>query len=745
MLLLQDLPARRFLWLIVSLTVCCPAVARQDPPSEKTPSKWQVQQQWDESRDIETALRLMQELRDGPENQMTKNELLQILQWQLRFRAVDQAEKTFNLISEYATGEGSNDQFPGSLSGKLGAMPDKYDYLEAFINRPTLLVSSDARKIGLDRLTSWRVLTLARTDLPAAVELAGQFSIQPEDLEPSGQRDYRTAEYLCVNMWSTLFGLALAAEDSTLALEILEKFEHPRDQSTIKRFTRGEKIMQLPESESRKKLLSYFEVRKSWAERQKSISQFIKLKDFPSAEKALESFPDEPSRRMDEVGKLMKAYLHGDRLDDVNRWLDRIMEIANECRCDDRYMIEPFVVTGRYEDAKTFFGPLKISLKNHYSAVHMDRQPLGKIALKALESGNLLQASELVAAIEEPTWRSGAYAALSQAVSGEQPELSQEWWQESEKALQLIEDSKVHDLRLMHNYELLDIDTVQAKLPQLMERFNDPAFAAQAISTWLVASLERGVAPKTIMRSMIDQIAEIDPRQVENVVEQLQEKQQMEDCIYAALRLREDTEPAYFSYINYEFRSFFQYTKGHLSNEHFATIFDYQLAKHRGIIMMHALGGTKDDEQKSQVIEMIMERLEDTDMDVRLYSVLASHFIEIGDLDRLREILNRDIPADQFLDDDPEVFDWRVGTPDSSWLPARLAEKIGGQKMLEFARSLERKETRQVAYAQASQQVAIDQGLKEAAEVCLEILDRRERAELLLQVINRHLRQPRTR
>ncbi len=735
-------PAHGLLYVLLCglLLFSSPQVFAQDgtegDAAKAAPTQWQLQQQWEDSREVDEALQVLKQLRDDPASELSNEQNLTILHWQLRYRAAPDAETTFNLIPEFVVGTASQNQFPYSLTRKLGAAPDRYDFLQNFIARPTLKIDPAIRRTGNDRIFHWRSSQLlGNNQLDKAIEVANQISVATDDLLEVRHRDYRTSEYLLVNTWQAIFSWALANGKPELSLEVLQKFEHQPDRSSILEYSL-ERVQALPESETRTKLLANYANHDSAYQRSKKAKRMIAQQDLESAEALVSSFASEPSRYMSAAIKLIKAYQKKGQNQEVGRWLDRILAAQDEFISPDKSLLNLMIEHDRMEQAVQYFAALKYT-KPRYGSIQRNSQPLIGLAVQMIKDKRELEASEVVAAIQEPAWKSMAYAGISQIT--DQTDQRDEWWQESMKFLEQVSEPKVHDSTLAHNIQLLNLEQHFADIPNLLARFNDEKISSTTLARWASSALQNDQLSTEMTRSIIDRIESIDPRHLEPVAEQLVEQKRFEDCVYAMMKLREDTDPAYFSYVNYEFQAFFEFGIDRLTNEQLAAIFDRQLPKHRGIIMARALKCAKG-EQRKEVVKLVQERLtENTDADVRLHNQLAKYFIEQNDLDQLRSLLEMDWPDDQFLDDDPVVNEWAIGRADYPWLPPQLAEKIGGAAMLEFARSLKHPTRRKVAYITALGEVIEAEGVLATQEICQEVEDPAERATLLLSLIDGYL------
>jgi len=147
-------------------------------------------------------------------------------------------------------------------------------------------------------------------------------------------------------------------------------------------------------------------------------------------------------------------------------------------------------------------------------------------------------------------------------------------------------------------------------------------------------------------------------------------------------------------------------------------------------------------ERRSEIVELILERESTTDVDLNLHNKLVHYFIDEGKLNSLRALLIREAPESQFLDDSPVVNSWRVSNGRYEDAAAKLAKKIGGRAMLDFAATLARPLARQVATSEALIQVSEEKGLAAASEMGHEIAQGNERAQLLLNVVEKHLLPP---
>lgn len=711
-----------------------------DDQSVSQPTEWELEQEWLEGRDVEAALRILKELRDDTEFSLEDEGLLRVLNWQLRFEQLNEAEKTFNQIPESFVVSESENQFPFALALKLNKVPHQYDILEEFINRPTLVLDQTQREIGQDRINMWRVFQQCQArDLEAAIRYAEQISVSPELLdEPFGQRDYKTSEYLCVSAYNTIFGVAVSAGNAELAAELLDKFEYDSDRRTLLRH-REDSIRELEPSEAREQLLS--NLRESYQERRKVQKQQVKDKDFAAMEESLKGFGENPDRNFKRAIQLMQIYQELGRSDDLARWLDLVVATADTYRSPDPKLFELFAANGRESQAIEYFGPLALVSSNRFQSVQAARQPLCRYAVKLAKEGKLLQVAEVISSIKEPVWRSAALAKMSQVVASSEPELSRQWWDESNRVLDLVEDTELFDLRLGRNYVHLSLASVQEDFDDMMARFKDKSRAASSLERWMQNSIGVEELPSSMVRKCVDIIANFDARKLEGIVGDLQQDDRYEDCVYAAMRMQEDTDIGYFSYVNYQFKQFFEYAIDRMSIEQIETIFDRQLAKHRGVVMKAAMVAAKD-QKRDDIVELIWARMDDTDDDLRLFNKLAGYFIKNGNRDKLKTLLELPWPESQFLDDDPVGNNWRLEINGYRGLPQELAAQIGGTEMLEFAESIERPEARAIAYQQALLQVAEDGGLAKVEQLCNKMVDRRQRAQILLSVVEKYLSRP---
>ncbi|MGI9516086.1 MAG: hypothetical protein ACR2NP_03485 [Pirellulaceae bacterium] len=745
-----------FLASVIFVTVQLPSIAQAGPAGQQTDNEsklsghnqrtpWQLEQEWQETRDVESALKLLGELRDDPNCQLSEQQLLIILQLQLRFDDVDQAEATFNKFPDYVV-NASDGQFPYPLTRKMGSRPDQRDAVESFINRPMLEIEGRHRQVGRDRINSWRVWSLAAKDkMLQAIDAARRISVQPSEFPEARHRNHGSNEYLSRSAWKSIFSAAIRNDMPDLALEVIEQFEFTSDRSDLLQYNEDE-ILALEASPDREALVEILrQVRGgrslSYRHDKSNFARLLREHDFAGLESSLADFDDRPTVRMSRALEVMELYHEQANEVAVNRWLDRVVESAAIFRCNERKLLDLFIHMDRLDDAIAYFGP-KSCDERKSSNVALNKQPLGGLAIEHVREGRLELAEQIALAIEDPVWRSGTLAAMSMVIDEGQPALAADWWSNSLKLLDEISHPKLHDVRLQHNGLTLMAKNRSAEAFELLAAFREPRLAARALAKWTIRALEQEALSTPMIRQCIDRVAELDARELENMTSHFLDTQDAENCIYVALRLRDDTDMGYFSYIHYYFQLIFERYGDTLTMEQITQIFDNQLPKHRGAVMANCLRALDENEQRRDgVVKQVLDRLDDCDVDLSLHNALMQIFVEQEDLDRLRVLLDRDVPDSQFLDDDPVSNSWRVSNH-YTFSPERLAEKIGGEGMLSFAKSLKLARMRQVAYAQALFQMVEDEGIDRVESICGEIADPKERADTLLEVIDKYLTPP---
>jgi len=333
------------------------------------------------------------------------------------------------------------------------------------------------------------------------------------------RRDYRDPDQLCVSGWSSIFGSALDQQRTELALEIIKKFQFARDRASILEY-REDDLEKLPKSPAREKLMEYFAETSmgAYLKGKKSFNTLLKEKRFDEIEAMLHEFDSRPAGKLAQVVNLLN-HLHADRQGErVSLWLDRILQSAVLHRSGNQQLLELFLAYDRQQDVLAYFGPLRCLEKQAFRQVALTCQPLCQMAIETAKAGNKIRTVEILSAIDEPVWRSGTLAELSRTFQDTDPELAQQWLDESVTLLKSIKNGDLHDYRLRLNCKLLPFEQNQVLARELLSRFEDQSRAAGTLADWLLDSLSRDELPQDLLRPSLDRVAKADPRSLLDVV-----------------------------------------------------------------------------------------------------------------------------------------------------------------------------------------------------------------------------------
>ncbi len=644
----------------------------------------------------------------------------------------DEAETQFNLISHTILAD-TDIPFPYMLA----RWSKNYEQLESFIARPTLDIPETRRRYVMDQVKSFRVnKSIKEKNVDAAIAIAKSLSVQPAHLMPDTNTNSASSEYLLMSIWSQIIGLQLELQQGQQALESLKQFRHEKDRRRLGRHLE-ERLGGLESQAIRDQLQVQFgEATKRGVVRRIKTSQFdtaIKDCDWQTSETLLADVFDSPEKDINRVTRLILAYQDHQETERADRWLDRVFQIRFERRTGDAKMLKAMLAANRFEEALQYFGPLSpIHIPRQTTPPNKRQQPLIQLAVSIARDSDLEKAHTVANSILNPYWRSVALADLAKAIASVHPTQAAEWEQLAQQTMLEIEDPVQRDNLLVRNLDFLNLEFESERVDEIVALIASPKKKAELLSRILTSAIKRDDLPEEDFQRRVDQISAFDPARLEDVFARCISQEDLRYAVIFAMKIRDDTDPAYLSWPWLRLDSFFEYATDKITLEQICSIFDNQLSKHRGCVMASCLRHASGP-RRWEVLQAALDRYSDTDANLSLHNQVVEALIEKGDINTLREILDRPMPNWQLLNDHPVTNAW------SYELARKLAKKIGSAEMLEFAKSLEQPKIKGIAGTEAMIELANKDSFQKAADTCRELTDSELRAHVIVRLVKWHL------
>ena len=295
-----------------------------------------------------------------------------------------------------------------------------------------------------------------------------------------------------------------------------------------------------------------------------------------------------------------------------------------------------------------------------------------------------------------------------------------------------VADPVQRDDLLVRNLDFLNLEFESERVDEIVALIASPKKKAELLSHLLTSAIKQDALPEEEFQRRVDQISALDPARLEDVFAWCISQKDLRFAVILAMKIRDDTDAAFLSWPWLRLNYFFEYATDKITLEQICSIFDNQYSKHRGCVMAsclrHATG-----RRRLEVLQAALDRYNDTDANLSLHNEVVKALIEKGDLNKLREILDRPMPNWQLLNDTPVTNAWIYG------LARKLAQKIESAEMLEFAISLKQPKIKGIAGTEAMIELANKDSFQKAADTCRELTDSEFRAHVIVRLVKWHL------
>lgn len=638
---------------------------------------------------VESALELLKKAVAALDGKGQVDQLREVFRIQMQHRKIDDAVVTMNaILNDPNQTDGLFEATQGIYYDAKKHRKQTYRDLIRLVEHPKLEISEKRRLYRSDSLRNSIIHVLVQTpSLEEAEYHAKQFAFDPATLTPDDE-DYNPLGIHLINGWQKITSVYFDRGDYHRVIEISKSFSDPKIRRKMM-LDIGSRISEIESQPQRERLLALYndsvpEEKVKARIQRTSISDLIKKGQLDQAYRELlklESF--ENYRDSDRGLKLVRAFLAAGKPNSAQSLLEKICLTASDSTSTLDFA-NVFIKAGRGDLAIKKFGPKKLSLTESNPYIARYHQPLFYLVQSAVESGDYPNAVRYTEAIEEPSWRSDAYEIL---IGIRDPSVRMQRYQWLEKAIsdiQKIKNTRQADYKLKY---LLEYQTPGDSMSKddMLRLIKSPEIRAELLARWLSRWIEEETFPENETDQLLQEIHESHPAALETIVADFVEKEDEENAKKALRLYRHDSDFSAFI-----FQRAFTLIAPISSVEELVAISRSQPPEHQGRVMYYAMRQLSPKNQ-ARFADAVIDKIAETEIDLRFTNRMLWIYSQEPDLEKLKLILDLDLPVDQFRYDEPEHNAWPA-------YAQRLNEKIGSKRLVEFALTLENPTTRAITH-----------------------------------------------